>query len=81
MRNNRSPFHPLVIANGHLHDASADLGHYIDGIGIDIGVIGLRRGLQLPDNEDQRQDGGKDQRQQRPLLRNREVREVVISDQ
>ncbi|EJK90387.1 hypothetical protein UUU_35070 [Klebsiella pneumoniae subsp. pneumoniae DSM 30104 = JCM 1662 = NBRC 14940] len=61
-------FHPLVIANGHLHDASADLGHYIDGISIDIGVIGLRRGLQLPDNEDQRQDGGKDQRQQRPLF-------------
>ena len=35
------------------------LGHYIDGISIDMGVIGLRRGLQLPDNEDQRQDGGR----------------------
>ena len=69
MRNSRSPFlHPLVIANGHLHDAPADLGHDIDGIGVDIGVIGLWRRLQLPDNQDQRQDGGQDQRQQRPFL-------------
>ena len=81
MRNNRFAFLTRWLSRMGISTMRPLTRHYIDGIGIDIGVIGLRRGLQLPDNEDQRQDGGKDQRQQRPLLRNREVREVVISDQ
>ncbi len=58
----------LVVTYRELDDAAVDLRHHVDGIGIDIGIVGARRAVKQPDHEQEQCQRGEDQYDGRPSL-------------